>query len=143
MLTLPMTQPTMLVEKIDSNMGYVQIQLDEVEIVSRYDIILYLINSSEILEILDEVEITIDFLELIRDRKELVKIKINDIRNEVHTIMPHRFKRGLLIGMGTVLKWIYGTMDADVRKDIQNHLLIINKNKRHNKSRQRRSQIKN
>ncbi|CAD7085464.1 unnamed protein product [Hermetia illucens] len=120
--------------------GYTQIITEDAEIVNKYDIILHIIHPTEILEIVNSLEATIKSIKT-DSNKDLALLQIENIKNSVKTLIPRRFKRGLINLGGTALNWIFGTMDNDDRQDIQNHLNVIDTNN-HNIIEQTNRQVK-
>lgn len=127
LLTLPLSQQSLVIDKINAETGYAQIQTDEVEIVNTFDIVLHLISPKEILEIVEELERNIN-LTITDSKKAIATHQIEHIRNEIKTLIPRRHKRGLVNLGGTVLKWVFGTMDETDKKDIEEHLNAIDTN---------------
>lgn len=127
MIILHQTNGTLTMQKIDSNNGFTQIKLDDVEIITEYDIILHIINPKEIEVILTSMENFLSDTKMIND-KPLLRNEIKRIKMKLHTIVPHRTKRGLINIIGTGLKWLSGTMDDNDRQDIENHLKTIDEN---------------
>lgn len=127
MFIIPISQQTLILEKIETDLGYAEIKTDEIEIPSRFDIILHIINPMEILDVIDNLEKSIKLLDL-GDNRNFAIEQINTVRNKMKTILPSRSKRALFNFGGTILKWIYGTMDNEDRQDIENHFGITDQN---------------
>ena len=121
------TQTQLILNKIDTKFGFSEIQLDKINIVTKYSTVFHIINPKEIELLLDDIEINLKQSDL-RDKIEPLEHQIRTIRNKINTLIPHRQKRGLFNFMGTIQKWIYGTMDNVDRQEIQEQLLIITKN---------------
>lgn len=67
--------------------------------------------------------------------------QLNHLRTELQTLIPHtREKRGLLNIVGTGLKYIYGTMDDNDRREIESQLQVLETNT-HNAITQSNNQI--
>lgn len=137
---LTTTQAHLVVEKIETNFGYSEVKLEEVSIIKKYDTILHIINPGEILSIIDSLEANIKELDL-KDKAITLEYQLQTIRNKVQTIIPHREKRGLLNFVGTIYKWLYGTMDDSDRQEIEDHLNTIDRNN-HNSIENINKQIK-
>lgn len=127
LLILPLSQQSLVIDKINSEVGYAEIQTDEVEIVNAFDIVLHLINPAEILEIVEELERSVNLAET-DSKKDIAIHQIEKIKNEIKTLIPRRHKRGLVNAGGTVLKWVFGTMDEQDKQDIEEHLKTIDAN---------------
>ena len=121
------TQTQLILNKIDTKFGFSEIQLDKVNIVTKYSTVFHIVNPKEIELLLDDIEINLKQSDL-RDKIEPLKYQIRTIRNKINTLIPHRQKRGLFNFMGTIQKWVYGTMDNVDRQEIQEQLLIVTKN---------------
>lgn len=119
----------MQIEQINTNNGYAIIKIDVKEMVNQYDIILHKIDPSEILNIVNHLETTLKDVDL-ETNKEIIENEIFNIENKINSLIPHRNKRGLFNGIGTIFKWEYGTMDDDDRTNIENYFLITAKNKK-------------
>lgn len=121
-------QAHLIVNKISTNNGYIEINCGKVEIVKNFDIIIHNINVDEIKTIVDQVEINIDALKLDIDKTTILKSEITKLKSKLHTLVPHRHKRGLVNFIGKAHKWLYGTMDSEDREDIEKHLSVIDTN---------------
>lgn len=126
-MLLPLTQQTLIVDKIESQSGYTIIKTNEIELPKDFQIILHIINPTEILNLIDNIENNLNLLGNM-ENKEIIWDEMELIRNKVHTIIPSRYRRGLVDGGGTLLKWIFGTMDNKDKKEIEKHLSIIDIN---------------
>lgn len=127
MMLAPLTQQTMSIEKINSELGYVKIKVDEVELVKSFDIVLHIINPDEIINIVNNIELVVNSYELGTNKGIAIR-QIESIKNQVKTLVPHRHKRGLINLGGNVLKWAFGTMDDKDRQDIEKHLNLVDQN---------------
>lgn len=123
----PLTQQTLILEEIKSESGYAEIKIEEVKIVKNYDTILHIVNPIEIINILDNLENNIELSNL-QDKAIPLNFQVKSIRNKIQTLIPHRKKRGLINLVGTVSKWLFGTMDNDDKLEIEQHLNIIDAN---------------
>ena len=107
-------------------MGYTQINIGETDIVVNYNTILHIIKPIEIKKIITDLEINES--KLPTDMTNTLTHQIETLIGKLETLIPHRHKRGLLNFIGTIHKWIYGTMDNQDRKEIENHLKTIDTN---------------
>lgn len=121
------SQQIMIVEKVESSAGYIEIKVDNEEIVNKYDIILHIINPKEILEVVESLEATFKILDL-NDKNPLIQKEISTIKSKIYTIIPHRYKRGLINIVGNTFSWLFGTMDNNDKQNIENHFLNIDYN---------------
>lgn len=122
-----MTIQTMVIERIETKLGYAEIKTGIVEIPDKFDIILHRVYPIEILNLVTSLESTLKILDL-ENHKEFINSRISNLRNKMKTLLPRRQKRGLLNVGGTTMKWIFGTMDDEDRGDIENHFKIIDHN---------------
>lgn len=76
---------------------------------------------------IDELEKTVNSL-LVATNKDIAIHHIETIRNQIATLIPHRNRRGLINAGGSMLKWVFGTMDDLDRDEIEKHLTVIDKN---------------
>jgi len=127
------------VDKIESDLGYVQIKLENINLIKNYNTILHIINPNEILKIINDLEDHINNSGL----KENFTLQqhIKTIKTKIYTLIPHREKRGLFNFIGTLHKILYGIMDDDERQEIADHLQTIDTNN-HNIIQNLNSQIK-
>lgn len=126
---LPLNQATLVIEKIDSELGFAEVKVDEVEIVNKFDIVLHIIHPREILDIILELENKIhdfNFTNEISLTQQLFSMK-----NQVMTLFPQRNKRGLVNIVGKGLKWFFGTLDEADRIEIE-ELLKVREENNHN-----------
>lgn len=121
------THQTMIIEKIESNLGYAEVKLDTVEIVNKFDIIIHKIYPEELLNITNSLEITFKSLQSSK-YQVLLANRITRIKNKIKTLIPNREKRGLCNFCGSVNKWLFGTMDDEDRQNIEEHLSVIDSN---------------
>ena len=113
-------------EKMDSKQGYAEIHTGEVEIVTGFDYIVHKINPKSLQDILETIK-----SERIKPYCSLDAIlnkEISDIEGILHSIRPDRTKRSLFDGVGTALKWVFGTLDVHDRQNIQAHFAVEDKN---------------
>lgn len=125
---IPTSLQTLRIEKIDSYLGYSEINIGKEEIVRKYDIILHIIDPNEILDILNQFNTLIGHIDIDKERKDLLIGEITNIRSKVLTIVPHRYRRGLVNFVGKAFKWLYGTLDDDDRQDIEKHFSVVDGN---------------
>lgn len=125
----PLAEGLLQVNPIIEDLGYTQIKLKEIEIVNETSTILHIINPLELNEILAQIEMNVANLNT--SNKILLDSEITNIKAKIKSIIPssiHRKRRGLINAVGTVNKWLFGTMDSDDREEILNHLNIIEEN---------------
>jgi len=121
-----MTKGFLLIEKIDNNYGFAEVRLENVNIIQNYNILLHIIDPTEIEKIVSILETNI-MLTKPDENREFLQNELNKVRTKLQTILPHRQKRGLINIAGTAMKWLYGTMDDNDRQEIE-HLKVIDEN---------------
>lgn len=131
----------MTIHKIDSQTGYTIIKLDQIELPNNFETILHIIDPNEINKVIDELEETLNLLTHEYNHRKIILKEIDNIRNMVHTMLPYKQKRGLINIGGTIIKWVFGTMDNEDRQRIEEHILTIDKNN-HNLIKNMNQQIK-
>lgn len=122
------SQALLDVNQITTNNGYVEINQGQIEIVKNYDIIFHDIIPKEIEKIIDQLETNIHSMQFDDDKISVLHLEIKNLRSKLKTIVPHRQRRGLLNLIGTIHKWLYGTMDNEDRENIEQHLSVIDTN---------------
>lgn len=137
---LMLTQAHLTIEKITTKSGYAEIKLEDVDVVKDYNTILHVIDPKEIADILTNLENNIKMSDL-EDRAIFLEHQIDSIRNKIQTLTPHKQKRGLFNFVGTIHKWLYGTMDDADRQELEQHLDVIDSNN-HNIIQNVNSQVK-
>jgi len=121
------TQAHLVLENIKTELGFAEIKLDEVKLTKTFNTILHVFNPNEISKILDNIEINIKEAEL-QEKALPLQQQIQTIRNKIQTLIPHRQRRGLFNFVGTMHKWLFGTMDDTDKQDIEEHLKTIDLN---------------
>lgn len=109
---------------LQTEIGFIPIEVSQVEIVNNTKIVLHLINPAEILELISQMEQNIKTIT--REDKYELDIEIQTLRSKIGSITPNtriRQKRGLLNIGGTVQKWLFGVMDDSDRQNILQHLI--------------------
>lgn len=127
-MMIGVSQAHLVINKIVTNNGFIEINRGKVEIVKHYDIIIHDINIQEIETIINQLRTNIISLNLDADKTSILELEIRRIKTKLHTIVPHRQRRGLINFVGTIHKWLYGTMDNEDRDNIEKHLDIIDAN---------------
>lgn len=119
----------MVIERIVSDVGYTEIKTDEVDITTKFEIILHMIYPEELINMLENLEkIANKYKTELGENSEIIYKQISNVKSKIRTIIPHRAKRGLINLGGTILSWLFGTMDSGDKENIERHLEITNKN---------------
>lgn len=116
------------IQEIKAEVGFTEIKLNEAELVTESDIIIHIINTEEIMSVLNTFSSNI--LELETKYRDLLEHTVNHLRHVVQTIIPkeRRSKRGLFNAVGMASKWIFGTMDDQDRVKIEQSLQDLSSN---------------
>lgn len=128
------TEAQLHVEKIESNAGYTILKETEIFLPNSYNYSLHIINLTQLENIILNLRSTAREMTL-----ELIKYSIKstlfkDIDNLLYKLMTLKdghhsiHKRGLVNFIGTINKWITGTMDDEDRQLINKHLHTIEQN---------------
>lgn len=118
------------VERIETNDGFAVIQTDMIKIPTTYNYSLHIIDPTELDHILLETENIVNNLTDINIRNNLYS-HIKFLKDKILTLKINSFKRtkrGLFNFIGTINKWIAGTMDDDDRQYINDHLTVTDIN---------------
>lgn len=126
------TKPTLTqleIEKIETNSGYTIIQQEQISIPKTFRYSLHIINLDQINDSITEIYNNVKLLPnniqytLLRD--------ITTVQNKLSTLTYNHHlikKRGLFNFIGTINKWMIGTMDDEDRQWIDKHLESIDSN---------------
>lgn len=110
-----------------TNNGYININMGQTEIIMNTRTLLHIINTNEIKTAVQRIEENLVNLGIETD--EIIRKEMDSVKEKIKAIEPKiREKRGLVNLVGNVQKYLFGTMDEDDRKEILNHLEIIDKN---------------
>lgn len=116
-------QGLLQINRIEENSGYTTIQLGKTEITNVTHTVLHIIRPAEILKIIHQIEENIEKIDV--DNTEILRIEIKIIKAKIKTIIPsnlNRRKRGIINGVGSIYKWLFGLMDNDDKEEILEHL---------------------
>lgn len=125
MKTIPGTLTT---QQILDQDGYAQIEMKDQDIVTATDIIIHIINLKDIDNILSDLENNI--LMINNDNKHILQTQLTKTKHKLYTLYGNytRKRRGLVNAIGSGAKWMFGTMDEEDRKVIENHLSKFKEN---------------
>lgn len=117
------------VDKIESNFGYTILQTEQIFLPKIYNYSLHIINLQEFQVILEDLKDNILLLPedthyTLMNDVDKIQDKLLTLSNGHHTIQ----KRGLFNFLGTIDKWIAGTMDNEDREIVNQHLQVIDAN---------------
>lgn len=111
------------INRIEDNSGYTIIQVRKVEIANVTNTVLHIVHPMDILNMIEMIGTNVEKIDV--DNKEILRKEVSVIKAKIKTIMPfqsNRTKRGLINGVGTVYKWLFGLMDDNDREEILEHL---------------------
>ncbi|CAD7077958.1 unnamed protein product [Hermetia illucens] len=115
------------IQPILTENGYTVINMGTTDIIQDTNTILHIINTWELKQTIDAIEENINRLEIRND--PLIAKELEDILAKLKAIEPNpRHKRELINIIGTTNKWLFGTMHDDDRKEILDHIDILEKN---------------
>lgn len=120
---------TLTINRITTENGYSTINMGQTEIIQDTKTILHVINTQEIRLTINAIERNIQNLQLNNDpiiRKQIETLKAKLITMEPQKSVRHR--RGLINVIGQASKFLFGTMDDEDRKDITEHLSLVETN---------------
>ncbi|GBP09998.1 hypothetical protein EVAR_70052_1 [Eumeta japonica] len=127
MLLVVLAEKNLYIEKLQAEEGYIEINIGKAKIVRRYNYINHTINFKELEELVKGSRILVEKM----DKTEFERIAHEDLL-EMETMLkmlrPHRLKRGLINAGGSLLKFVWGTMDDEDRKIIEEHQRVIDEN---------------
>lgn len=131
-----MSQKLMITDLNQGN-GYTILQLGEIQLIQNYSKILHIFKIEEYLTYINKLE-----SEIMKLNDAYLQHQIEHSKLQLLSIIPrYRVKRGLINLAGKGLKYLYGTMDDDDRKEIEEKLKINTINN-HNLIEQSNKQIK-
>lgn len=125
-------QPTisqLQVEKIESNSGYTILNERQLLLPLSFNYSIHIIDPVNLRLVADELKTTASFIfkgnnnEILKEI-EKIEDKIMTLESKHHSIN----KRGILNILGTINKWISGTMDDEDRQLINKHFEITDYN---------------
>lgn len=127
MTTLSPIMAIMQITEIYSHMGYTVIQDDQILIPDKYNYSLHIIDLDQFRDMIQNIKSNIVLLNNSKsytfgDSIRSLEDKLTTLYNDHHYT---RSKRGLFNIIGTIDKWITGSMDNEDREIINNHLAAI------------------
>ena len=127
---IPMILGQLQVEKIETNVGYTILQDKTSLIPKNYNYTIHIIDLNYFDEIITELKMSIN--KLPEGFKDFLMTDIENIVDKTKTLKVHnnlvRKKRGLINLLGSINKFITGTMDDDDRQTIIKHFDITDNN---------------
>lgn len=122
----PLIKGELTTNELKDQIGFTDIQLGLQDIVKETDIVVHIINVEELENILNQM--TDNIILMKTTHEDVLQQELLEVRNKLLTLIPkrNRQKRGLINAIGSMSKWLFGTMDEYDRQDIHNHLLQTN-----------------
>jgi len=117
----------MNVVELNSELGYTELFMGPVKLVSRYNFIIHCVSIDEIEEIVKDFKEVLD-LATGTAYEKLCRDELSEIETLTRTFLPSRKKKGMVTMGGSLLKFLFGTMDDEDRKSIEAQLRAIDEN---------------
>ena len=112
--------------------GILPIKLGEAKIILTYKNLVHIVKLDDYANSIDLIRRTLDSLvdtNSLNPLKNILNLKILELEKKLNTLLPkHRNKRGIINGLGSIIKIISGNMDADDAKRINEEISNINSN---------------
>jgi len=98
------------------------------DIIITTDIVVHIINLKDIDNILNEIGKNIEMTN--NDNKHILQSELTETKNKLYTLYGNhnRERRGLINVVGSSAKWLFGTMDDEDRKEVENHISTFKEN---------------
>lgn len=117
----------MYIENLRSNNGFTEIHSGTTKLTTRYDYIIHVINLEDVEGVVKQFHHNLDTIGESPHQK-IAKDQLNEMENELHTLLPRRKTRGLINAGGALMKFVFGTMDEEDRQNIEEHQKILGEN---------------
>uniref|UniRef100_A0A034WTS5 Retrovirus-related Env polyprotein from copia-like transposable element 17.6 n=1 Tax=Bactrocera dorsalis TaxID=27457 RepID=A0A034WTS5_BACDO len=117
---------TINLTEIKEQNGFIDLQIRDQAIPKDSDIVLHIIDIQQLENIINAMTDNVILMKL--ENKEILQRELLDTRNKLLTLttVRDRNKRGLVNAIGSMSKWLFGTMDEDDRQNIQTYFLKTN-----------------
>lgn len=113
------------IQQIRDNNGFIEIAIEEYQIVTDSDLIMHITGHQDIIKLLNGMMEELGALH--SGHKVLLLSQVNLSKSKVKTIMPkHRTKRGLINIIGRTCKFLFRTSDDKDKINAVNHLNTLN-----------------
>lgn len=124
---------TIEIQDLTNNNGYINIKLENIQIVDNYTKILHIINLTEYQIAKDNILDNLNALHNKKKTNSIIQTTIYNyklLENKLNKLLPYnRKRRGLFNGLGKGLKFITGTMDSTDADEIYKELELLKNNK--------------
>lgn len=139
------TAQKMEIQDLTSNHGLLTIKLGTAKTIRTFNNLIHVIQLNKYIENIDKIGTSLTTFENIdgfNDSLNVIKIKYREVQTKLQTLLPRfRSRRGLINGLGTVIKSITGNLDANDAIEINKSIEEIMK-KQHDMEIEENSQIK-
>nr|XP_036675925.1 uncharacterized protein LOC118878203 [Drosophila suzukii] len=127
-MAITTTAGTLTIQEIPDQDGYAQIEMKNQDIIITTDIVVHIINLKDIDNILNEIGKNIEMTN--NDNKHILQSELTETKNKLYTLYGNhnRGRRGLINVVGSSAKWLFGTMDDEDRKEVENHISTFKEN---------------
>lgn len=128
------------IRTLSNNPGVLPIQLGNAQIATHYHDFLHFVDIEPIRKETETLQINCDRLHvlsknlthshqlLIKNPLALLRYQLDLLRNKLNSLHLARSKRGLINGLGTVIKYITGNLDAKDGERYEKHIAQIERN---------------
>ena len=114
--------------------GILPIKLGKAKILHTYKNLVHIVKLDDYITSINLIYKTLDSLVDFKDMhsmKNILKLKTLELENKINSLLPrHRNKRGIINGLGSIIKIISGNMDADDAQKINTELVTLNSNQK-------------
>lgn len=120
------------IHNLTDNYGLLPLRLGHAKVIETYKRFIHIINLTNYEQSIEEIRKSLDTLENDQTNSDTVKIaniKFSQLELKLQTLLPkHKLKRGLIDGLGTIIKTITGNMDANDAININEEIKKLNLN---------------
>ena len=119
------TKGELTTKRLTAQVGFINIYIKYTDIVKESGIILHIVNLHEIENILNQMKGNINLLKT--KNKDLLQLELLNARNKLVRLIPkqNRQRRGLINGLDSTSKWLFGIVDDEDRQNIQKCIFSI------------------
>lgn len=107
----------MEIQDLTNSKGLLPMKLGAARIILGYTNLLHIVRLDQYQETIDKIRNTLQNFEhadIMNDSLTTTQAKLDELDHKLHTLFPnHRNKRGLINGLGTLIKSITGNMDSN------------------------------
>lgn len=119
----------MEVQDLTNNKGLLPLELGTARTIRTYNNLIHIVKLDDYRQNIDKIKDslrTLNNTDGLTDSIELTKFKLKELENRLHALTPRsRNRRGLINGLGTIIKAITGNMDANDAKKLNDEIETI------------------